>query len=222
MRITGRKTHYIELVGSSSEHRTKAVLLPHTLKAQPVRTEKRLEGRLFWKFCRVEYTHFFSAITMDVVQKPYISPASRLHIPGVSVSWSIYSKCPWKREGASTWGWEGKADLHWKAMKAFGSSAQPDSMLSYLSGHIYYHETEFINIMGEGRLSDGTNFLGCAIPWAPWLYKHSMHVTASPLKTSLSWPSLPLCPTLSESSINLTFHFWFCFCQPLRKLLLKE
>lgn len=157
MRRTGRKMQYSKLVGSSSEHRTKAVLLlPHSLKAQPVRAEARFG--FFWK-CWVEHTHF-SAIIMGVVQSLYTSPAS------LGYTFSEYQcpelfKFPLKTEGARTWGWEGKADLHRKAMKVFGSSAQPDSMLSYLSDHIYSVTIMKLTLLSQWvRVSDRTNFLG--------------------------------------------------------------
>lgn len=105
---------------------------PHTLKTQPVRTGKRLE--LIRKWCRVEYAHLFTVITMDVAQKPYAPPPCKWHVPRIPPSWGIYSHCPMEREGARIWGWERKADLHRKAMKAFVSSAQPGSILSHLSG----------------------------------------------------------------------------------------
>lgn len=101
---------------------------PHTLTTQPARTGGRPE--LLWK-CRTVYIHLFSVITIDVAQKPHNSPPFKLHVP------RIPPFCPMEGEGARTWVWEGKADLHKKAVKAFGSSAQPGSTLSHLSCHIY-------------------------------------------------------------------------------------
>lgn len=140
----------------------------------------------------------------------------KLHVPRIPPS------CPMEGEGARTRRWEGKADLHRKAMKAFGSSAQPDSTLSHLSCRIYSVAIMKLTLLSQ-RVQEEylTEFLPQHMTCLGLSGSTTTAHKAPPLETSLSWPSLPLYPTLSES-FNHTFHFRLRFCQSLWKLLLKE
>lgn len=109
-----------------------ARLFSWTSRSKNIASENR---RKAWAHLKMQ-SRIHSPLLCDK-QKPYTPAPCKLHIPRIPPSWGIYSNCPREREGARTWGWERKTDLHRKAMKGFGNSAQPGSTLSHLSGHIH-------------------------------------------------------------------------------------